>query len=520
MTENRRIVLNICATYGRSLFALVCAFVTGRWVFLSLGEVDYGLYGLVAGLTAFIGFFNGILGSAIARFYAVSVGAARTASDKESALRECQAWFNTAVSVHAIIPVILMVAGYPIGCWAIEHFLTIPADRIHDCIWVFRFVCLTCFLGMVSVPFNAMYTAKQYIAELTIYSFVTTGINVIFLYYMITHPGIWLVRYGLWTCTLSFVPSLIILARAMIVFPECTLQWSMMFDFSRFRRVMAFSFWQCIGSASYLLRTQGMSVVINRFFGPSANAAMSVGSSINGHANTLSGSMMGALSPAIVNAYGAGDMDRMRKLAFIMCRFAVLLSMIFAVPLILEMPKILNLWLKHPPQYASIFAILFLMQLILENMTVGHMIAINATGRIAVYQVVMGVVSLTALPIAWMWMCFGGRPYVSVLSIIITIAMYSVIRLWFARKLVGLSIHLWIRKVGLPLLLALVLSAGFGSLPALMLEASFIRICVTTIVCELVLLPLTWFVVLSAEERRYVAARMQKLHCFVRLGVR
>lgn len=47
MTENRRIVLNIVATYGRSLFCLVCGLFTGRWVLMSLGEVDYGLYGVV-----------------------------------------------------------------------------------------------------------------------------------------------------------------------------------------------------------------------------------------------------------------------------------------------------------------------------------------------------------------------------------------------------------------------------------------------------------------------------------------
>ena len=43
MTENRRIALNIAATYGRSLFALACGLFTGRWVLLSLGQVDYGL---------------------------------------------------------------------------------------------------------------------------------------------------------------------------------------------------------------------------------------------------------------------------------------------------------------------------------------------------------------------------------------------------------------------------------------------------------------------------------------------
>lgn len=46
MTENRRIALNIAATYGRSLFALVCGLFTSRWVLMALGQSDYGLYGV------------------------------------------------------------------------------------------------------------------------------------------------------------------------------------------------------------------------------------------------------------------------------------------------------------------------------------------------------------------------------------------------------------------------------------------------------------------------------------------
>lgn len=54
MSPNKRIFLNIVATYGRSLFALVCGLFTSRWVLMALGQQDYGLYGVVGGITAFI----------------------------------------------------------------------------------------------------------------------------------------------------------------------------------------------------------------------------------------------------------------------------------------------------------------------------------------------------------------------------------------------------------------------------------------------------------------------------------
>ena len=51
MTPNRRILLNIIATYGRSLYALVCGLFISRWVLAALGKTDFGLYGVAGGMT-------------------------------------------------------------------------------------------------------------------------------------------------------------------------------------------------------------------------------------------------------------------------------------------------------------------------------------------------------------------------------------------------------------------------------------------------------------------------------------
>ena len=50
MTANRRIFLNIIATYGRSLYALVCGLFISRWVLAALVKTDFGLYGVVGGM--------------------------------------------------------------------------------------------------------------------------------------------------------------------------------------------------------------------------------------------------------------------------------------------------------------------------------------------------------------------------------------------------------------------------------------------------------------------------------------
>ena len=47
MTPNRRIFLSIIATYGRSLYALVCGLFVSRRV-LAVGKSEFGLYGVVS----------------------------------------------------------------------------------------------------------------------------------------------------------------------------------------------------------------------------------------------------------------------------------------------------------------------------------------------------------------------------------------------------------------------------------------------------------------------------------------
>jgi hypothetical protein len=51
MTPNRRIFFNIIATYGRSLYALVCGLFTARWVFEAVGQMDFGLWQMMAGFS-------------------------------------------------------------------------------------------------------------------------------------------------------------------------------------------------------------------------------------------------------------------------------------------------------------------------------------------------------------------------------------------------------------------------------------------------------------------------------------
>lgn len=512
MTERKRIFLNIMATYGRSLFSLAVGIFTARWALNALGKVDYGLVGVVGGLTSFVGFVNGLLSFSVSRFYAVSVGAERRAdSSYEIGLEECRKWFNTALLIHTAIPLVLLLIGYPIGEWAVRHFLTIPADRIEACVWVWRFTCVNCFVGMVSVPFNAMYGAKQDIAELTIYGFVTTTLNALFLYYMITHPAVWLVKYCLWMCAIGTTVTLTQMTRSFYKYQECRLNVSYLWDLGRFKEIVVFGFARFWTQLSNIISGQGNVILVNKYLGPEFNASMSLGRTVVAHTGTLSSALTGAFSPAIMNAAGAGDAEKVRRLSFQQCRLGTLLVLIFILPLALEIREVLVLWLKSPPVFVAELVLAIMVDVVLERMSEGLYMPIMAFGKGVVrYSWWSGWCGFFRFGVAFALLAAGLGLYGVCLALIIARIVVVLLRLYMCRKLAGMSVRHWIFKVFVPIALLSILTLCIGYSTRVM-AASFLRIVVTTLVCELVLIPCSWFFALSAEERAFLSAKFAPL---------
>ena len=511
MSPAKRIFLNVVASYGRSLFALVCGLFTARWVLQVLGEVDFGLYGLVGGLTAFISFLNGLLSMAVGRFYAYSVGEANRPGNRDAGMEECRKWFNTALIIHTIVPCVLVVVGYPCGEWAVRNFLTIPACRIYAFVWVWRMVCLSCFVAMASVPFSAMYSAKQEIAELTIYSFVTTTLNVCILYYMVVTPRDWLLVYAFWCMLVSVIPQLIISIRAVYKYPECRIRRKYFWLPYHLKKILLFSGCRFINTVGMICSNQGQSIVVNKYLGPSGNAAMGIGNSVASHSQNLAASIAGAFYPAITNAAGEQKYEEMRALAMRTCKMGALSVLMFTIPLCFEIHEVMRIWLKNPPAYSAELCLFVLAVGVLEKMTDGHWMSIFAMGDIAGYQLVVSASGFLAIAFGWVLVAVGLNIIGVGIALLVAKLFTLIVRFYFAHRVAAISIAVWIRSVFVPIFIVSLISSGCAAVPVFVLRPSFVRICITTICCEIVFFPMTWLLVLSQDERAYVMSRIDKI---------
>ena len=505
LSPNQRIVFNVLISYARSIFALICGLLAGRWTLMALGEVDYGLSGLIGGMVIFITFLNTLLAGAIGRFYAYAIGEAQ--SNPEQGLINCQKWFNSALLIHTTIPIVLILIGYPLGEYAILKWLTIPTSRVSDCIWVWKIVCSSCFLNMVTIPFTSFYYARQYFGEITLYTTIGIFLNVLVLFYMASTPRNWLVYSVLWTSLLSTVPNLLLTIRSKWIFQECRFNWKYLWSAQRTKALFNYAGWTMFGGMGAMAKNQLIAILINKYFGPSVNAAISIGNQVSGKVSIFSSGISMAFQPAIINACGAGDYERMKNLAYLTCKLGTLMTLVLLLPICLELPGIIKLWLGHPPLYTTGFCWCILITLFIDQITVGHLLAVNANGKIALYQAVLGSILILTFPIAWGLIALGIGALSAGYALIITMLFCTIGRVVFARFLVGMSIKFWLSKIVKPILLLIFLIGSMGILLQLAIKPSLIRIILTSCITEIFFCILSWILVLNQEERVLVRTK-------------
>jgi O-antigen/teichoic acid export membrane protein len=510
MKDSSRIILNTLATYGRSVFALVVTLFSARWVLQALGETDFGLYGVVGSLILLITFVTGGMITGVARFYAFSIGRGHHLS-MEEATDDLKRWFNTAFSIHLILPIVVIAAGYPIGMYAIENWLTIPPDRMESCLLVFRISLVTAFVSVFSIPFIAMYTAHQLITELAIFDIIRSSCTFLGAYYLLRIETDRLIFYALIMMAINVLIPVLQILRAIIKFKACRLHLSYMYCWKYLRELLGFVGWKVLGVGCVVSRNQGSPILINLFFGPQVNAAFNIANRVSIQATMLSTAMMNAFQPAITTMEGRGHREKMLETAIQVCKFGTLLVLLFVIPLLLEMDTVLTLWLEKPPEYTGPLCQWMLVMLVIDRMTAGQMLAVNAFGKIALYEIIQGSLLLLSLPMAWMLFKAGHGPVGIGYSLTVSMALYCIGRLLFCKKLLHLPIGRWFKQVAVPVAALIGCSAAIGVAIMNVMDDGFYRLCITTAGSVFCTLLLGWFWLLSNKERMFVRESFSKI---------
>lgn len=503
MTENKRIVLNAMATYGRSLFGLFVGLFCARWLLQALGETDFGLFNAVGGIMPFVSVLNGIVYASVARYYAFVIGQGKNLPEEEAA-ENLRKWFSTAFFLHTVIPLALVVIGYPIGMYAVHHWFVIPPERVVACEWLIRCAFVSTFITMAAAPFTAMYSAKQLITELAFFGMLQTILYAISAYVLLHANGDRLILYSFMMGGYLSINSLAQTCRAFCAFKACRAKWAYMVDWKRIKKLLTFSGWTFFSTFGMLVKNQGLAFLINANFAPSTNAAYTIANQVSNQANSLSTALQQALVPAVTTAEGASNHQRALILADKSCKFVTLVALIFCVPLIAEIKTVLTLWLGKPPLYTAEFCIFAVLAFLINRVSEGYAMAIMADGRIARLQTLSGFLYLASILIGYGFIKAGYGPLSIGYAILAIYALMTLVRLVLSHVILEISIWEWVRRIAGPAVLVFALSLGVAIGCTSVFPSSVLRVLLTGVVSAVASLGFSWLFAFDADEKKYL----------------
>lgn len=400
-SENtKRIAINTLLLYVRMLFGMLVSLYTSRVVLQALGVEDYGIYNVVGGVVGMLGFLNASMSGATSRFLTYSMG--------KGDLKEIQETFSSALIIHIGIALFVLIIAETIGLWFLINKLNIPTERLEAAHVVYQISIFSALIGITQVPYNSCIIAHE---KMSIYAYVEI-LNVILkllivfvLFYIDTDK---LIVYGI----LMFVVSTIImfLYRGYCLKNYQETHFTFVWSPSKLKPMLNFSGWDLYGNASVMLRLQGVSVILNMFIGPVANAANGIASSVNSVMMSFIGNILTAFRPQIIKSYANRDLENMFSLMIWAVKICLTLFLLLTIPLIAEMPFVLNLWLHDVPMYTVEFCRLMLITSCFTTVTSILNIGIHASGKMFLISFLSGTIIWMAVPVIYFLLKWGYSP--------------------------------------------------------------------------------------------------------------
>lgn len=449
--STQRISLNMAATYAQTLVSLVIGLFCSRWVYNALGETQFGLFSVVGSLIAFVAVLNQTLISSSGRFFAFALGQ-QTRPDVDGDLL-CK-WFNTALSVQLVVPAFLVAIGGPVGAYAIRHVLNVPEQLRLSSTYIFYFSLFSMFSTMVFSPIQALYYAKQFIFVRNLFGIVNTLLLAAEGWWLLHYGGNRLLAHAAATTVLLLLSNVAITIFARRQFPEARIRFRYWFDRRRLQQMFSYSSFLLFGTLGTLFGNSGVAVVLNKFFGPAANAAMGIGNQVFQKSSVVAQAFNDAIAPELTTRVGANRFEHAKQLALRACLYSTAMALLIAAPFIAYADRILALWLKTPPQFAAQIAVIMILNLLVERLTSGYMMLVQASGRIKMYTTCLGIGN-GARCLLVLILLLDGVPLIPALWLgwFLPFLILNQMRVWFAKQAVGVSVREYFRVVLVPLAL-------------------------------------------------------------------
>ena len=470
---------------------LLVSLYTTRAVINALGVVDFGVYNVVAGFVTMFAFVNTSMTNAIQRFYNITIGE----NNRDRLVKV----FNCSLQIQLLLSVIVLFLLETIGLWYIYNKMVIPTERFTTALWIYQASIISLLLVIIQVPFSAAIVAHErmgFFALVSIIDAVAKLAIAIVLPYINSDR---LLIYGLLSLAISIVNTFLYLIYSRLHFSEIELRVG--FDKEQFRSMLSFSGWNLIGTFAFMIRAQGITVLLNFFFGAVVNAAQGVAAQVQSAIQGFSGNIVVAFRPQMIQSYAAGEHERVCSLFFSLSKISYLMLFMLSVPVAFEVDYILKLWLGSAvPDNTSIFTILVLANMVLLSLHTPIVTIIHATGKMTKFQIVTGIIVCSILPVSWAFLILGAKPDSVYWISLFVFTINQIASLFILKEVFPYSLKNYFQYVIFPISIisVLVIISEVGII--MVMKDGFLRLVVVCAVSVAVTLSVTYLTLTQSEK--------------------
>lgn len=400
-SENKkRIAKNTLFLYGYMLVNMVVSLFTSRLILNTLGIEDFGIYNVVGGVVAMIGFLNASMSGATSRFITFELG--------RGDIRKVQEVFSCALTIHFMVALVFFLVAETIGLWFLIHKLVIPETRMIAAHVVYQLSVLSTILSITQVPYNACITAHEKMSIYTLVEMLNTVLRLLVVYILLIGDFDKLILYAILQFAVCILVRSIYRWYCLKYYTES--HYLFIWKKEILKPMLSFSGWDLYGNLSVAARQYGVNVLLNMFIGPIVNTASGIATTVNSVIFSFVTNIIAAFRPQIIKKYSLGDKKSMFELMNLSARISLCFIFIISTPLIVEMPSVLRLWLGIVPEYAINFCRILLFTSYFTTITFVLNIGITASGRIFAISFVSGTLIWLVLPVIYLLLRTGASP--------------------------------------------------------------------------------------------------------------
>jgi O-antigen/teichoic acid export membrane protein len=447
-TNSKRIAKNTFFLYIRMILMMLISLYTSRVVLSTLGVMDYGIWNVVSGIIVLFSFITNSMTQATQRYLNFELG-------KSSIERQSKV-FSTSVNIHIMLGILLVISSEIIGVWFLNNKMNIPADRMYAANWIFQFSIVSCFITVLSCPYNAAIIAHEKMGTFAWISILDAILKLIIVYILVIFKVDKLILYGFLILLVTLLDIGIYFYYSITHFKET--KYSRHIEKTLLKEMFSFASFLMFGNIAYVCFTQGINILINIIYGPILNASRGIANQVASAVNKFFTNFQTALNPQITKSCATKDYDYLHKLIYASSKYSFFLLYIISFPIIIETDKILNLWLSEVPEYTVSFVRLVIAISVIDAISNPIGTSVIGNGKIKNYSTIMGSIMVSILPLSYISVKAFSSPLSIYYTHLVVITIAHNIRLIFAKKYIQLNIKQYFIKAIFPILYILTTS--------------------------------------------------------------